>query len=39
LQDATKSHPAQHTIHTPFHEMLLHNRITNNDVISPNILT
>ena len=28
---------AQHTTHTPFHDMLPHNRIINN-VISPNIL-
>ena len=26
---------AQHATHTPFHEMLPHNRIINNDVISP----
>jgi len=25
--------------HTPFHDMLSHNRIINNDVISPNVLT
>ena len=25
--------------HTPFHDMLRHNRIINNDVISPNVLT
>ena len=25
--------------HTPFRDMLPHNRITNNDVISPNVLT
>ena len=30
---------AQHTTHTPFNDMLPHNRIINNDVISPNILT
>jgi hypothetical protein len=30
---------AQHTTHTPFHVMLPHNRIINNDVISPNVLT
>ena len=30
---------AQHTTHTPFHDMLPHNRIINNDVISPNVLT
>ena len=27
------------TTHTPFHDMLPHNRIINNDVISPNVLT
>ena len=32
-------HSAQHTTHTPFHDMLPHNRIINNDVISPNVLT
>ena len=26
-------------IQTPFHNMLPHNRIINNDVISPNVLT
>jgi hypothetical protein len=26
-------HAAQHTTHTPFHDMLPHNRIINNDVI------
>jgi hypothetical protein len=30
---------AQHATHTPFHDMLSHNRIINNDVISPNVLT
>jgi hypothetical protein len=30
---------AQHATHTPFHDMLPHNRIINNDVISPNVLT
>ena len=25
--------------YTPFHDMLPHNRIINNDVISPNVLT
>jgi predicted membrane-bound spermidine synthase len=30
---------AQHVTHTPFHEMLPHNCIINNDVISPNVLT
>ena len=29
---------AQHATHTPFHDMLSHNRIINNDVISPNVL-
>jgi hypothetical protein len=28
----------QHTTHTQFHDMLPHNRIINNDVISPNVL-
>jgi hypothetical protein len=28
-----------HAIHTPFHDMLSHNRITNKDIISPNVLT
>ena len=32
-------HSAQHTTLTPFHEMLPHNRIINNDVISPKVLT
>jgi len=31
-------HNAQHTTHTPFIGMLPHNRIINNDVISPNVL-
>jgi len=26
------------TTNIPFHDMLLHNRIINNDVISPNVL-
>ena len=30
---------AKHATHTPFHDMLPHNRIINNDVISPNVLT
>jgi hypothetical protein len=30
---------AQHTTHTPFNDMLPHNRVINIDVISPNILT
>ena len=30
---------AQHTTHMPFHDMLPHNWIINNDVISPNLLT
>jgi len=29
---------AQHTTHKPFHDMLSHNRIIKNDVISPNVL-
>ena len=32
-------HSAQHATHTPFHDILPHNRIINNDVISPNVLT
>ena len=28
-----------HATHTPLHDVLQHNRIINNDVISPNILT
>ena len=28
-----------HATHTPFHDMLPHNRIINKDVISPNVLT
>ena len=28
----------QHTTHTPFHDMLPHNHIINNDVISMNVL-
>ena len=28
-----------HATHTPYHEMLPHNRIINNYVISPNVLT
>jgi hypothetical protein len=28
----------QPTTHTPFHDMLPHNRIINNDLISPNVL-
>jgi len=28
-----------HTTHTPFHDMLPHNRVINEDVISPNVLT
>jgi uncharacterized membrane protein YjjB (DUF3815 family) len=32
-------HSAQHTTHTPFRVMLPHNRIINNDVIPPNVLT
>jgi len=38
-QNATLSHSAQHATHTPFHDMLPYNRIINNDVISPNVLT
>ena len=30
---------AQHATHTPFHDMLPHNRIINNDLISPTVLT
>ena len=32
-------HSAQHTTHTAFHDMLPHNRIINNEVISTNVLT
>ena len=32
-------HSAQPTKHTPFSDMLPHNRIINNDVISPKVLT
>ena len=39
VQNATESHSAQHTTHTPFHDMLPHNRIIYKDVISPNVLT
>ena len=38
VQNATPSHSAQHTTHTPFHDMLPHKPIINNDVISPNVL-
>ena len=30
---------AQHATHTPFHDMLPHNRIINKDAIPPNVLT
>ena len=30
---------AQYKTHTPFHDMLPHNRIINNDIIPPNVLT
>ena len=36
VQNATQSHSAQHATHTPYHDMLPHNSIINNDVISPN---
>jgi hypothetical protein len=39
VQNATELHSAQPTTHTPFHDMLPHNRVINNDVISPNVLT
>ena len=39
VQNATQSHSAQHKTHTPFRDMLKHNLIINNDVISPNVLT
>ena len=32
-------HSVQHATHTPFLDMLPHNRITNNDIISSNVLT
>jgi len=38
LQNATQSHSTQHATHTPFHDMLPHSHIINNDVISPNVL-
>jgi hypothetical protein len=38
-QNATQSHSAQRTTYMPFNDMLPHNRIINNDVISPNVLT
>ena len=37
VQNATYS--AQHATQTPFHDMLPHNRIVNNNVISPSVLT
>ena len=39
VQNATSSHSAQHATHIPFHDMLPYNRIINNDVIPPNVLT
>ena len=39
VQNATESHSAQHATHMPFHDLLPHNRIINNDLISPNVLT
>jgi hypothetical protein len=40
VQNATyRSNSAQRATHTLFHEMLAHNRIINNDVLSPNVLT
>ena len=32
-------HSTRHATHTPFHDMLPHNCIINNDIISPNVLT
>ena len=32
VQSETPSRSAQHTIHTPYRDMLPHHRITNNDV-------
>jgi hypothetical protein len=39
IPECDKSHSAPHATHTLFHDMLPHNRIINNDVISPNFLT
>ena len=39
VQNTTESQSAQQTTHTQFHDMLPHNRIINNDVTSPNVLT
>ena len=38
VQNATQSHSAQYATHTPFHDMLPHNRVIYNDVISLNVL-
>ena len=32
-------HALQHATHTAFHGMLQHNRIINNGIISPNVVT
>ena len=37
--NGVQSHSAQHATHTRFHDKLPHNRVINNDVISPNVLT
>ena len=34
VQNVTESHSAQHATHMPFHHMLPHNHIINNDIIS-----
>jgi hypothetical protein len=38
VQSETSSRSAQHTVHTPFRDMLPHHRITNNDVTLLNVL-
>ena len=35
----TAYHGMACAMHTPFHDMLPHNRIINNDIISPHVLT
>jgi hypothetical protein len=42
LKHSVKCHGmacVSHVTHTPLHDMLPHNRIINNDVIPPNVLT
>jgi hypothetical protein len=36
--NATESHSAQHTTHTPLYDMLPHHQITYSDVILPSVL-